>query len=65
MISAILWTLLGAVFGAFTISLFAWKKSERIAMLERANKRLLADVVTAAIKITELERELEAQKSDQ
>lgn len=58
MIAAILWTFLGALLGALAVALSAWKKAERIALLEKANKRLLADVATASVNNVALERRL-------
>ena len=62
MLTAIGWAALGffvgGLAGMFSISLVASKNVQRIAMLERANTRLLADVAAASVNNVQLERRL-------
>ena len=55
---AVLGFFVGGLAGMFSISLVASKNVQRIAMLERANTRLLADVAAASVNNVQLERRL-------
>ena len=49
---------IGGLAGTLSISLVSAKNVQRIAMLERANTRLLADVAAASVNNVQLERRL-------
>ena len=64
MLTAILWTLFGAVIGSvagvFAVSLVASARHGRIANLERANARLLGELATECERSLELDRKIKA-----
>ena len=49
---------IGGLAGMFSITLVASKNVQRIAMLESANVRLIADVATASVNNVQLERDV-------